>query len=186
MKINLVEFSGGLNHFFGSVEGKKCFHKLKSAIEQNPLSKVVEICLKDVLIADVTFLRESIVSLAKFYRGSKFIVVLASDERISSNWEGATNAISVNLQFVASGNIDYIGPRIGKVDRAILNTLNEQHSATSNDVSRKLLISVQNASSRLKHLFKMGLLMREEGTAGSGGKEFTYIAPYPKSAITAS
>ena len=48
-------------------------------------------------------------------------------------------------------------------------------SQNNNLIRRKgLKLSVQNASTRLKKLVNEGLILREEESAASGGKEFVY------------
>lgn len=185
MKFNLVSLCGGISVLYGSEFGKQLFAEFKCAIDSSSEpNEVIEIDVSGVQVADVSFLRESVVNLVKHFLGKKFFIVYGFDGKISSNWEGAANSGGVNIATLKNGIVDYIGPKMGARDRDILTRLYKTGSETSPRISLATNVSVSNASSCLNRLFKKGLIYRDIGSAVSGGKEYTYTSPFYKRVVS--
>src|SRR5206468_11789022 len=82
----LVDHIEGL----GVEEGREVYQKLLDRVEKNPGAMVFRISLAGVRRTDVSFPRESVVELARRFRGQKgFCLWNVSDENILDNWDAA-------------------------------------------------------------------------------------------------
>lgn len=177
MKLNIIDFCDGNKILFGSELGGRLFSKAKDVIDSS-VDELIEFSVNGIEVADVTFLRDGVVSLAKHYCGSKFFQVVGFEGKVSSNWEGAAQAINFNLTTFCDGKIQYIGPKIGNRDLEILSHIQKAGTITSSNISSLTNISVANSSGSLKRLFSRGLISRVHGSSGSGGIEYLYKFPY--------
>ena len=160
---------------FGNKEGRKVYQELLKIVDDNPGQNVFEISLKGIKATDASFPRESIVSLAKQFRGEKgfYLTDFVSNDLID-NWNYA--AVAKEQPLVIWDNDDYqvIGPNVTSSTNLLLDFILSEESVTTAKVSEKLNISVQNASTKLKKLKNQGYILRSEDAAESGGVEFLY------------
>ena len=70
-KLNLLNFIDGNTHPFGNQQGKETFRKLSDYIDTYPAVIIFGISLTGIENTDASFPRESVISIAKFYRGFK-------------------------------------------------------------------------------------------------------------------
>lgn len=56
---------------WGNIEGRKVYQRLLEAVENQPHSLVFRIFLSGVRRTDASFPRESVIELAKYFRGKK-------------------------------------------------------------------------------------------------------------------
>ncbi|MBT3880918.1 MAG: DNA-binding protein [Candidatus Scalindua sp.] len=175
-KIYLNEYING-DHAFGNKEGKKVFQKLQDYISSCPNQKIFGVSLKKVKATDASFPRESVVSLAKLYKGEKgFYLCDFSSPDIVDNWHYAAQAKQQSLIVMSGGGYDLIGPEITSSTKKLLDFIMSEGTVTTAMVSTKFDVSIQNASAKLKKLFEQGLLLGSKETAESGGLEFVYTA----------
>lgn len=163
------------NHPNGNVKGKLVFTKLVDWIESHPESDTFGISLRGIVATDASFPRESVISVAKQYSGKKFIYITdIQDEDIIDNWTYGAIAKNQPMTILNGSNVSFIGPDMTKSVKELTDYLIFKKRITTNQVSKQFDISTQNASTRLKSLFKLGYVKRTEEIAESGGKEFVY------------
>lgn len=71
----------------GNVKGKDVYSKLHKMIESRQELDTFGVSLKGIEATDASFPRESVMALAKHYRGEKFIYLTdLQDEDLIDNW----------------------------------------------------------------------------------------------------
>lgn len=174
--LNLRDFTKS-GHPFGNVQGKDVFRKLSDYIDAHPTVDIFGISLAGIEATDASFPRESVISVAKRYRGSKGIYLEQIQERdILDNWKYAADAMDQPLVFWNKGKYEILGPKITSSGRELIDYILTKGSVLASQVADDLGITVQNASTRLKKLVSQGYILRSEDVADSGGIEFIYKA----------
>lgn len=176
MLLSLRQFTTD-DHPFGNIQGRETFRKLADFVESNPKYKIFGISLNDIKATDASFPRESVVALAKQYRGEKgfFLQDLHSKDLID-NWRYAAQAKDQPLVIWNGVLFEIIGPPINSSTETLIKYVLENRSVTASKTANDLNISVANASTRLKRLVNEGYIMRSEEIAASGGIEYIYMA----------
>ncbi|MCK5285340.1 MAG: hypothetical protein KAH64_03005 [Nitrosomonadaceae bacterium] len=175
-KIYLHEYISG-EYALGNNEGQKVFKEMQNYISSCPHQKIFGVSLKDIQATDASFPRESVVSLAKLYRGEKgFYLCDFYSEDIIDNWNYAAQAKGQSMIILSENGYNLIGPEITASAKSLLDFIMVEGVVTTAIVSTKLDVSIQNASAKLKKLFEQGLLLGSKETAESGGLEFVYKA----------
>ncbi|WP_199449544.1 winged helix-turn-helix transcriptional regulator [Vibrio harveyi] len=175
MLIKLLDFTQD-EHPNGNVKGKKVFNDLKSFVDNHLEVGTFVVSLKGIIATDASFPRESVISLASFYRGEKYFCLtdIDDDQDLMDNWTYAAAAKDQPITVWSSGVVQFIGPDMTKSEKELLELLKAKGKVATSEVSKELDISSQNASTRLKNIFKKGYVQRVEEVAESGGKEFIY------------
>ncbi|MFL9897870.1 winged helix-turn-helix domain-containing protein [Paraburkholderia fungorum] len=176
-RIRLLELTGNPQPF-GNAQGKAAFRRLCEIVDAEPRSNIFEISLEGIEATDASFPRESVVSVAKLYRGQKgFFLTNISDPDLIDNWGYAAQAKEQPLVvWHSDGLFQVIGPEISNSAASLLEYVLCNRRVGTAQVAADLEISVPNASTRLKKLVTDGYIWRNEETADSGGIEFQYCA----------
>ncbi|MDZ5455311.1 helix-turn-helix domain-containing protein [Azohydromonas lata] len=162
---------------FGNIEGKEVFRKLVSFVEEHPRTQVFGISLDGIKATDASFPRESVVSLAKHYRGERGVFLSDIHDRdLIDNWMYAARAKEQPLVIWNDDVFEVIGPELNPAARSLVEYVLEKRAVLASQVAADLGLSVQNASTRLKNLVAAGYFLRAEEAAESGGIEFKYRA----------
>lgn len=162
---------------FGNIEGKDVFRRLVNLVEQDPRKKIFGVSLKGIEATDASFPRESVVSLAKHFRGERGVYLTDLHNRdLIDNWNYAARAKEQPLVIWSASAFEVIGPELNPATRTLVDYVLEKRSVLASQVAADLGLSVQNASTRLKNLVTAGYLLRAEDVAESGGIEFKYQA----------
>jgi len=174
--IKLVDFTGGNTHPFGNVQGREALRKLLDYVD-SITDSVIEVSLEGIEATDASFPRESVISMAKQLRGEKWFYLTGfCSADLLDNWDYGAKAKQQSLLVWDGSTPDYIGPELNSSTRQLLQYVLQHGCVTTASVAKGTGISVPNASTRLKKLVNEGLVLREEETAPSGGKEFIYKA----------
>lgn len=175
MLINLIDFTQD-EHPNGNVKGKIVFNDLKNFVDDHPDVSTFVVSLKGIEATDASFPRESVISLASLYRGEKYFCLtdIDDDQDLIDNWTYGAAAKDQPITIWSSSNVQFIGPEMTKSEKELLDLVRTKRQVTTSEVSKALDISSQNASTRLKNIFKKGYVQRAEEVAESGGKEFIY------------
>ena len=159
----------------GNVKGKDVYSKLYKMIESRQELDTFGVSLKGIEATDASFPRESVMALAKHYRGEKFIYLTdLQDEDLIDNWTYGAIAKNQPMTVWNHTKVFFIGPDMAKSVKELTDFLIIKKKVTTNQVSTQFDITTQNASTRLKNIFKLGYAKRVEEIAESGGKEFVY------------
>lgn len=162
---------------FGNSEGKVVFRKLADYVEQHPHTQIFGISFDGIEATDASFPRESVVSVAKQFRGERGIYLLdVTDRDLIDNWNYAARAKDQPLVIWHGSEYEVIGPELSQSARALVNYVLDKGSVLASQAAADLDITVQNASTRLKNLVKDGYVLRAEEAAETGGIEYVYRA----------
>lgn len=162
---------------FGNLEGKDVYRKLSEFVEQNPSASLFGISMDGIEVTDASFPRESVISLAKQFRGEKgFFLKNLINRDLVDNWNYAAKAKDQPLMLWNTGGFEILGPELNKATQELVEFVVLRGEVLASKVASELGLSVQNASTRLKNLVSQGYLLRSEDVADSGGVEFKYFA----------
>ena len=174
--VKLLSFTSG-DRPFGNVEGKAVFRKLVDFVEEHPKSLIFGVSLKGIKATDASFPRESVVSLAKHFRGERGVFLTDLHDRdLIDNWSYAAQAKEQPLVIWDDANFRLIGPELNPATRTLVEYVLKKRSVLASHAAADLDLSVQNASTRLKNLVAAGYCVRAEEVAETGGIEFRYLA----------
>lgn len=159
---------------WGREQGIAVHTKLLTIIEQSS-SLLFSISLKNVGRLDASFPRESIMEIARRYKGDRGICLTdVTNPDLIDNLDAA--ALKKEIPMFIWNNDEYklIGtePKLGI--KAVLELALLKPSITTAEVAKELNLKLNNASMKLKQLVTEGYLVRQEEIAPSGGKEFYY------------
>lgn len=163
----------------GNIQGKETFRKLSDYVDSHPTYQIFGISLEDIKSTDISFPRESVLSVAKLYRGQKGFYLEGIDKNdrdLFDNWQGAAAAKDQPMVIWYDDSYEIIGPETSKSNLELINYVLKNNTVTTSKVAFDLDISVHNASTKLKKLVDQGYIMRSEDVAESGGIEFIYHA----------
>lgn len=178
IKTKLIDFSG-TDQPFGNIEGKATFRKLSEFVDSHPHCEVFGISLEGIKNTDISFPRESVLSIAKLNRGQKGFYLEGmnpNDRDLFDNWQGAAAAKDQPLVIWHENSYEIIGPETSTSSLELINYVLKNKIVTTSKVAMDLEITVHNASTKLKKLVEQGYIMRSEDVAESGGIEFIYHA----------
>lgn len=177
MIVPLIEFLEKPPYALGNDEGQKVFSKIQDVVSRNPAQKIFGISLKDIKGTDASFPRESVVSLAKMYKGEKgfFLCDFATQDLID-NWDYAAQAKGQPMIVKRDKGYNVIGPALTDSSRQLLDFIMEEGQTTTATVAERFDVSPQNASAKLKKLFDTGLILGSKEAAETGGLEFVFVA----------
>lgn len=177
--MKLIEYTNGNDHPFGNKQGQETYKKLKEYFDNNLCENVVEFSLEGIKATDASFPRESVISIIKHLNGEKSFYITGFDSKdLLDNWDYAAKAKNQHVITQFENEIEVIGPDINASTKSLIEYVYSHPSVTTANVAKALSLSVQNASTRLKKLVNEGIILREEETALSGGKEFLYKRLY--------
>lgn len=162
---------------WGHEEGREVFTKLLHVVESNPGKRIFRISLAGVSRTDASFPRESVMELARRYRGDKgFCLIDVANVDLLDNWVAA--AEKKNQPMVVWLNDDshrLIGPSPSKGNAPMFEFALKAPIVRTSEAADALDLKVPNASTKLKQLWEQGFLLRREDVADSGGVEYLYF-----------
>lgn len=162
---------------WGRDQGREVFQKLINRVEASPGKLVIEVSLKGIERTDISFASETVVELAKRYRGNKgFFLSGVVDEDLLENWDAAADKKSQPLVVKDGAKTRVIGLQPSQGNIATFEYVMAKQSATAADISNVFDLQVTNASTKLKQLWEQGFLLRRQESAESGGVEFRYFS----------
>ena len=161
---------------WGRDHGRKVYQKLIDFVEDHPGFMIFMVSLEGTKRVDISFASETIVELARRYRGQKgFCFVDLTDQDMLENWEAAASRKKqpIMLWEGNKGRPIGIGPSRGALSAFEFAITRESVKAAEFAASTPAM-SIANASTKFKQLWEQGFLLRREDIAESGGVEFSY------------
>lgn len=146
-------------------------------VESKPGKVIFRVSITGVKRVDISFASETIVELARRYRGRKgFCFTDLEDLDMEENWSAAAERAKQPLMNWNGGKFRVLGPQPsqGVVD-AFRFALTKGETRASDYSASSKEVSITNASNKFKQLWENGFLLRREATAESGGVEFLYV-----------
>jgi hypothetical protein len=172
--LRLIEFAN--DHPFGNKQGRDVLIKLSGYIDDHE-ADIYEVSLDGIIATDASFPRESVISLAKMYKGEKgFFLTGNLSKDLLDNWHYAAIAKEQPLILITNDGYKVIGPEPKAGSKELLDFIMDEGEVTTAKIVQKFGGSAQNASAKLKKLFATGLILGRKTIAESGGLEFVYRA----------
>lgn len=178
MLLRLADFMEGSDEGWGRAYGRQVYNRLLDFIEMHPGILVFKVSLEGIRRVDISFASETIVELARRYRGQRgFCFVDLNDPDMLENWDAAAQRKEQPLLVWRDDQVDVLGkkPSPGLVD-AFNFSLEHPVTKAAEYVSqrRDKNVSSANASMKFKQLWHQGLVLRRDERAASGGVEYSY------------
>jgi hypothetical protein len=163
---------------WGIDRGRTAFAKIDSVLRDRS-EAIVELDFAGVQRIDVSCAREVVASLLRKYRGVRWLFAThVANESVRENIDAAMFKSNATLLLRADAKVpQMLGVPLKEHLKATLAVIEKRGSATSKDVAKDLDgLALTACINRLRDLVDAGLVMRLEGSAESGGKEFVYVA----------
>jgi hypothetical protein len=162
---------------WGRPEGREAYPALLNFVEAHPGNKIFRVSLQRVERMDISFVSETMVQLAKRYRGNKgFCFLNMPHDDMAENIEAA--AIKGDQPFLVwrDTKASVLGPQpgAGTVD-AFRFALERSYTSVADFIAANPNVSLTNASNKFKQLWQKGYLLRRERAAETGGVEYVYF-----------
>lgn len=161
---------------WGRKQGREVFRRLLGAVEAMPGCTAFRVSMRGVERADISFASETLVELARRYRGVKgFCLVDLDDPDVRENCEAAAARRMQPLIVWSGGVPTVLGAQPSQGTREALEfALQRPRTRAAELVAERPNMTIANASMKFKQLWEQGFLLREESTADSGGVEYVY------------
>ena len=161
---------------WGREQGRQVFQRLLDAVEAVQDCIVFRVSMRGVDRADISFASETLVELARRFRGQKgFCLVDLSDPDVKENYEAAAARKVQPLIVWTRGAALVLGAQPSQGTRDALDfALQRPQTRAAEFVAERSGMTIANASMKFKQLWEQGFLLREESAADSGGVEYVY------------
>lgn len=174
--IRLRDFMGR-DEGWGRSEGLDVYLKLIKFVEDHPGVMVFKVTLEGIRRVDISFASETVVEVARRYRGNKgFCFVDLTDLDMLENWRAAAQRKDQPLMVWKEDKCHVIGvePSQGNLEPFRF-ALKRASTRVAEFVAATPDMSVTNVSNKFRQLWENGFLLRREEVAESGGMEYTYF-----------
>lgn len=161
---------------WGREQGRQVFRRLLDTVDASPDCTVFRVSMRGVERADISFASETLVELARRFRGRKgFCLVDLADPDVKENYEAAAARKAQPLIVWTGGGVQVLGAQPSQGTRDALEfALKRPHTRAAEFVMERSGMTIANASMKFKQLWEQGFLLREESAADSGGVEYVY------------
>lgn len=162
---------------WGRSQGREVYSKLIEFVESHPGVLIFRVSVEGVNRVDISFASETLVELARRFRGRKgFCFIDLVDSDMLENWEAAAERKSQPLLIWRGeeGRTIGLSPSQGNAS-ALTFALKREFTRATEFVSATPGMTIANASMKFKQLWDQGFLLRRENVAESGGVEFVYF-----------
>jgi hypothetical protein len=161
---------------WGRDQGRGVYQRLLRAVEDSAGSLVIRISMKGVERIDMSFASETIVELARRYRGTKGICLVdLNDTDMIENIDAAAAKKGQPLLVWQGKSARVLGVLPKQGCREAFDFALERPQARAAEFAHaKKNMSIANASMKFKQLWEQGFLLRRESAADTGGVEFVY------------
>ena len=161
---------------WGRETGRIVYQRLLAHVEATPGAVVFRVSFKGVRRVDISFASETVVELAKRYRGAKgFCLIDLADIDLIENVEAAAVRKAQPLMIWEGDNPRLVGVAPSEGNRDALAFALDRPTVRAAEFSKAFRgMSIANASTKFKQLWEQGFLLRRDAVAESGGVEFVY------------
>lgn len=173
--LRLFDYMGSPDGW-GRTEGRQVFLELLKAVERHAGAIVFRLSLQGVHRIDISFAAETVIELARRYKGDKgFCLVDVRDESLLENWDAAAMKQSMPLLVWHGDKYQLLGLRPTKGNEEALEFALKREEVTAAELAAALKKQINTVSMKLKQLWEQGFLLRRQAVAISGGIEFIYF-----------
>jgi hypothetical protein len=161
---------------WGREQGRQVFQRLLDTVEAASDCAVFRVSMRGVDRADISFASETLVELARRFRGVKgFCLVDLEDPDVKENYEAAAARKGQPLIVWTGGTALVLGTQPSQGARDALEfALQRPRTRAAQFLAERPGMTIANASMKFKQLWEQGFLLREESAADSGGVEYVY------------
>ena len=161
---------------WGREQGRGVYQRLLMAVEASAGNLVIRISMKGVQRIDMSFASETIVELARRFRGTKGICLVdLTDGDMIENIDAAAAKKGQPLLVWQGKSVRVVGTQPTQGCREALDfALERPHARAAEFAQAKKNMTIANASMKFKQLWEQGFLLRRESAADTGGVEFVY------------
>jgi hypothetical protein len=162
---------------WGREQGREVFRRLLERVEAASAGcAVFRVSMRGVDRADISFASETLVELARRFRGSKgFCLIDLDDPDVRENYEAAAARKAQPLIVWTGATPIVIGTQPSQGTREALEfALQRPYTRAAEFALEKQGMTIANASMKFKQLWEQGFLLREESAADTGGVEYVY------------
>lgn len=173
--VNLREFMNS-DEGWGRNQGREVYNRLVDFVEQNPGVMIFKVSVQGVKRIDISFASETIVEIARRYRGKKgFCFIDLDDLDVIENWDAAASRKEQPLMAWNGKKFKLLGlePTQGNME-ALKFAMERTESRAAEFADKDSRMSIANASTKFTQLWQQGFLLRRQDVANSGGLEFVY------------
>jgi hypothetical protein len=161
---------------WGREPGRGVYQRLLRAVEASAGSLIIMISMKGVRRVDMSFASETIVELARRYRGAKGMCLIdLTDDDMIENIDAAAAKKNQPLLAWQGKSARVLGAQPTQGCREAFDFAIERPQVRAAEFAQATKkMSIANASMKFKQLWEQGFLLRRESTADTGGVEFIY------------
>jgi hypothetical protein len=161
---------------WGRDHGRRVYQQLIDFVEANPGAMTFKVSLEGVRRVDISFASETVVEIARRYRGKKgFCFIDLCDQDMLENWDAAAARKDQPIMVWEGKKGRVLGVEPSQGTRGAFKFALERGRTRAAEFAATLPdMSIANASTKFKQLWEQGFLLRREDVAASGGVEFTY------------
>lgn len=161
---------------WGRDQGRFVYQRLLSAVEVGAGSPIIRLSMKGVHRIDISFASETIVELARRYRGTRGICLCdVVDPDVIENIDAAAKKKEQPLMLREGKSLRVVGVQPTEGCREAFDfALSRPQVRATEFMQTKSKMSIANASMKFKQLWEQGFLLRRENSAETGGVEFVY------------
>lgn len=166
------------NEGWGRTAGREVYQALVDFVESKAGKLIFRISISGVKRVDISFASETVVELARRYRGKKgFCFTDLDDVDMEENWAAAAERAKQPLMTWEAGKGRVLGPQPSQgIADAFRFALTKGEARAADYAATVKGMSITNASTKFKQLWENGFLLRRETIAESGGVEFVYVS----------
>jgi hypothetical protein len=161
---------------WGRDQGREVYQRMLRFVEDSAGTIIFKVSMKGVQRLDISFASETVVELARRYRGSKgFCLIDLTDRDLIENLDAAAEKKGQPILVWQGRSADVIGPEPSEGAReAFQFAMSRPQSRATEFATGRKGMSIANASMKFKQLWEQGFLLRRESVADTGGVEFVY------------
>lgn len=162
---------------WGRTQGREVYQRLLDLVEANAGVMVFKVSMKGVRRVDISFASETVVEIARRYRGTKgFCLIDLEDPDLMENWEAAAVKKEQPILIWSKGSTRLAGPKPSPGNQEAFEFALERPEVRAAEFAEaKPGMAIANASMKFKQLWEQGYLLRRESTAETGGIEYRYF-----------
>ena len=160
---------------WGRAMGRDVFQRLLAEVENHPGATVLRISLRGVQRVDISFASETVVEIARRYRGTKgFCLEDVRDDDMLENCDAAAQRKAQPILVWSGEECRVIGVEPTSGNAVAFQYALKRSPTKASAFAAAAGIPIANASIKFKQLWEQGFLLRQENHAPSGGREFSY------------
>jgi hypothetical protein len=160
---------------WGRDQGREVYQRMLRYVEDNAGTVIFKVSMKGVRRLDISFASETVVELARRYRGKKgFCLIDLTDKDLIENLDAAAEKKSQPILVWQGKSADLIGTEPSEGSREAFQFAMGRTQSRASEFAVRRGLSIANASMKFKQLWEQGFLLRRESVAVSGGVEFVY------------